>query len=93
MNNYSETYSICYDENVANMCIYGSSFVWDVLNGFEYGQIFRREIAYPMSNRKLEGFRKLAEQRLYYQKNPVKFLIDFFQIQLVDSQAFLFQRA
>lgn len=46
-----------------------------------------------MSTRKLDIFKRQAEVRLYYQKNPVKFLEDFFRIQLVDSQAYLFQMA
>ena len=86
-------YTIVYNSEVASKCKYGESFVWEVLNGYNYENIFVRELQRPMSFKKLEGYKKLAEKRLYYQKNPVRFLRDFFQIQLVDSQAFLFQKA
>lgn len=86
-------YNAIYNEEVASKCVYGKSFVWEVLNGYNYDNIFIKSIDRPMSHKKIEGFKKLAENRLYYQKNPVQFLKDFFQIQLVDSQAFLFQMA
>lgn len=86
-------YTIVYNNDVASKCRYGESFVWEVLHGYNYDNIFTRELQRSISLKKLEGYKKLAENRLYYQKNPVLFIRDFFQIQLVDSQAFLFQRA
>ena len=85
---------IYYNDQIAGMCIYGRDFVRDLL-GIEndYRDIFVKRQVYPISNKKLEGFQRLNEERLFYQQNPVRFVEDFFQIQLLDSQAYLFQAA
>ena len=85
---------IYYNDQIAGMCIYGRDFVRDLL-GIEndYRDIFVKRQVYPISNKKLEGFQRLNEERLFYQQNPVRFVEDFFQIQLLDSQAYLFQSA
>lgn len=90
MNNYN----VCYDDKIANQCIYGSDFVKEIL-GIEnhHNDIFAPQREYPISNKKLEGFIRLNEERNYYQQNPVKFYEDFFRIQLLDSQAYLMQSA
>lgn len=87
-------YSIAYDEQIANSCIYGASFVRELL-GIEnkYNEIYRKPVDYPMSTKKVEAFQRISEERRYYQENPVQFLKDFFNIQLIDSQAYLFQSA
>lgn len=41
-----------------------------------------------MSTRKLEGLKRLAEIRTYYQKNPVKFIEDIIGAELLDAQAY-----
>lgn len=87
MDNY---YRACYDEALAEQCIYGSDFVRDILG---VDSVFVRKMDYPISNKKLEGFIRLNEERDYYQQNPVKFFEDFFRIQLLDSQAYLMQSA
>ena len=79
--------------DVADSCIYGQSFVYDILSGYDYNSIYFPQIDRPISDRKLEGFKRLAMARMYYQKNPVKFIEDFFRIQFVDSQAYNFQMA
>ena len=38
--------------------------------------VFVKPTDYMISQRKLEGYRKLAEIRAYYQRNPVKFMED-----------------
>lgn len=85
---------VYYNDQIAGMCIYGRDFVRDLL-GIEngYSDIFVKRQVYPISNKKLEGFQRLNEERLFYQQNPVRFVEDFFQIQLLDSQAYLFQAA
>lgn len=85
---------VYYNDQIAGMCIYGRDFVRDLL-GIEndYRDIFVKRQVYPISNKKLEGFQRLNEERLFYQQNPVRFVEDFFQIQLLDSQAYLFQAA
>ena len=83
-------FRICYDKDLAENCIYGSDFVREILG---IDDIYTRKMNYPISNKKLEGFQRLNEERDYYQQNPVKFFEDFFRIQLLDSQAYLMQAA
>ena len=45
-----------------------------------------------MSTRKLEGLKRLAEIRAYYQKNPVKFIEDIIGAELLDTQAYTIMR-
>ena len=53
------------------------------LNYCEQGdKIFVKPGVYPMSSRKLEGFIKIANLQKYYQCNPVRFINDFFNIEL-----------
>lgn len=85
------SYTVCYDKDLAEKCIYGSDFVKDILSS--HPDIYLRQKDYSISNKKLEGFIRLNEERDYYQQNPVKFFEDFFRIQLLDSQAYLMQSA
>lgn len=48
---------------------------------------------YAMSSRKIESLIKIAEMQKYYQCNPVRFISDFFNIELIDAQAWIIQRA
>lgn len=93
MNQPQIEYPVIYNEEIANRCVYGASFVRDLLGISGYKDFYKKDIVYPMSSRKIEGFLKLAENKKYYQENPVKFIKDFFNIQLVDSQAYLMQMA
>lgn len=86
MNNYTA----CYDNNLAEQCIYGADFVREILG---IDSIYTRKIDHPISNKKMEGLLRLNEERNYYQENPVKFFEDFFRTQLLDSQAYLMQSA
>lgn len=64
------------------------------LNYCEQGnKIFVKPGVYPLSSRKLEGFMKIANLQKYYQCNPVRFINDFFNIELLDAQAWVIQRA
>lgn len=47
---------------------------------------------YAMSDRKLESLRNIARIQKYYQCNPVRFIEDFFNITLLDAQAYIVQR-
>ncbi len=89
-----DSYKVCYDSYLADKCIYGSDFVREIL-GVEnqYNNIYVPHRDYSISNKKLEGFIRLNEERDYYQQNPIKFFEDFFRIQLLDSQAYLMQSA
>lgn len=48
---------------------------------------------YAMSSRKIESLIKIAEIQKYYQCNPVRFIDDFFNIELLDSQALIVEKA
>ena len=48
---------------------------------------------YSLSTRKIESFKKIAYLQKYYQCNPVRFINDFFGIQLLDAQAWIVQRS
>lgn len=50
--------------------------------------VFIKPTEYSVSQRKLEGYIKLAEIRAYYQRNPIKFMEDILGIKLLDSQAY-----
>ena len=64
------------------------------LNFCEQGnKIFVKPGVYSLSSRKLDGFIKIANLQKYYQCNPVKFINDFFNIELLDAQAWVIQRA
>ena len=64
------------------------------LNYCEQGdKIFVKPGIYAMSSRKLEGFIKIANLQKYYQCNPVRFINDFFNIELLDAQAWIIQRS
>lgn len=47
---------------------------------------------YAMSSRKLERLIEIAKIQKYYQCNPVRFIDDFFSIELLDAQAYIVQR-
>ena len=64
------------------------------LNYCEQGnKIFVKPGSYALSNRKLEGLIKIANLQKYYQCNPVRFINDFFNIELLDAQAWIIQRS
>lgn len=83
---------VIYNDKVAKKCKYGSDFIKDILGTYNYGNLYIPKPVTNMSQRKLEGFQKIAEERAYYQQNPVRFIKDFFSIQLLDSQAYLMQK-
>ncbi len=86
-------YQCVYNDEIASSCIYGKDFVRDLLQHNYQSGIYVPENDVPLSSKKLEGFLRLAEYKNYYQENPVLFLKDFFNIQLLDSQAYLMMEA
>lgn len=48
---------------------------------------------YAMSTRKIEALVKIAHLQKYYQCNPVRFINDFFNIELLDAQAWIVQQS
>lgn len=68
------------------------------LKGIEHtclqsNQIYVKPGVYALSSKKLESLIKIAELQKYYQCNPVRFINDFFNIELIDAQAWIIQRA
>ena len=54
--------------------------------------IYVKPSVYAMSERKLESLINIAKIQKYYQCNPVRFIKDFFNITLLDAQAYIVQR-
>ena len=54
--------------------------------------IYVKPGVYAMSTRKLEALLYIAKLQKYYQCNPVRFIDDFFNIELLDAQAYVVQR-
>lgn len=48
---------------------------------------------FAMSQRKIDSLIKIAYLQKYYQCNPVKFIDDFFGIELLDAQAWIVQQS
>ena len=55
--------------------------------------IFVKPGVYALSNRKLQSLINIANAQKYYQCNPVRFISDFFNIELLDAQAWVIQRS
>lgn len=65
-----------------------------ILNYCKQGNtIFVKPGIYALSSRKLEGLIKIAELQKYYQCNPVRFINDFFNIELLDAQSWIIQQS
>ena len=58
----------------------------------EENVIYVKPGVYAMSTRKLESLFYIAKLQKYYQCNPVRFIDDFFNIELLDAQAYVVQR-
>lgn len=54
--------------------------------------VYVKPSVYAMSDRKLESLLNIAKIQKYYQCNPVRFIEDFFNITLLDAQAYIVQR-
>ena len=54
--------------------------------------IYVRPGVYAMSSKKLESLLKIGYIQKYYQCNPVRFIDNFFNIELLDAQAYIVQR-
>ena len=49
--------------------------------------IYVKPGSFALSQRKIESLIKIANLQKYYQCNPVKFINDFFDVELLDAQA------
>lgn len=55
-------------------------------------KVYIKPQEYPMSTRKIESLLKIAHVQKFYQCNPVRFIHDAFNIDLLDSQAYAITR-
>ena len=53
--------------------------------------VFVKPSDYAMSQRKLENYKRIAEIKAYYQRNPIKFMRDILGAELFDAQAYCIQ--
>jgi hypothetical protein len=60
-------------------------YLFDMFNDTS---IYVKPGVYAFSSRKLESLRRIAEIQKYYQCNPVRFIDNFFNIELIDSSVF-----
>lgn len=54
-------------------------------------QVFVKPTERDFSQRKLERYKKVAEMKAYYRKNPIRFVEDVLGAELLDAQAYCFQ--
>ena len=62
----------------------------ECIQGFD---IYVKPGVYALSSKKLESLKRIAWLQKYYQCNPVRFIDDFFNIELIDVQAWILQQA
>lgn len=62
-------------------------------NCIQGNKVYVQPGTYAMSSRKLESLKRIAYLQKYYQCNPVRFISDFFGVQLLDTQAWIVQRS
>ena len=72
----------------------------DTLDVIEYNNlcvqdktIYVKPGVYALSSRKIDALKKIAYAQKYYQCNPVRFINDFFGIELLDAQAWIVQQS
>lgn len=58
----------------------------------DYG-IFVKPIDYPLSQRKIDSLMAISEMQRYFQCNPLKWIDTMYNIEMLDAQALLIQRA
>ena len=56
-------------------------------------KIFVQNGVFALSQKKIDALIRIAEMQKYYQCNPVIFIKDFFNIELLDAQAWIVQQA
>lgn len=80
-----------FNEDIASCCYYGNELINTLFNG-EY-QVYQRDANYALSQKKIEGLKKIAWIRNYYLRNPISMIRDFFNIELLDFQTYMIMGA
>ena len=88
---YNNVYDY-YNEQVANSFKFGRKIL-DELFYIDKYQVAQRITQYPLSDRKIQSLKRIAVVQNYYQRNPVRFIQDFFNIQLLDFQKYIITSA
>ena len=78
-----------YNEQLASSFKYGRQVLDALFYRDKYTNVVQQQIIYPYSSKKIETLRKISELQMYYQRNPVRFIKDFFNIQLLDFQKYV----
>ncbi len=65
----------------------------EIGNCIQANTIFVKDGVYALSSKKIEALLRIAEMQKYYQCNPVRFIKDFFNIELLDAQAWIVQQS
>lgn len=71
----------------------GSRYIKDIQGDLKLNKVYVKKGQYALSTRKLNNFIQIARIQRYYILNPVRFIDDFFNIELLDAQAYIVQRA
>lgn len=66
-------------------------YLSDIMN--DNNVVYLKPGSYAMSTRKIDALINIARMQKYYQCNPVRFISDFFSIELLDAQAWIVQRS
>ena len=85
MNNMYSNYKIKIVEEM------NDEYLSDMFNGSN--TVYVKPGVYAMSTRKINSLIRIAEIQKYYQCNPVRFINDFFNIELLDAQSWIVQRS
>lgn len=82
-----ENISKYYNQEIAKSCYFGEQLVKELFN--EEYQVYQKIPEYLLSSKKLEGLKRIAALRVYYLRNPIRFIKDFFNIELLDFQCYM----
>lgn len=81
-----------WDDDIAEHCKFGYDFCETLFNLDKY-YVYTKPQDFLYSQRRIEAFRKIGLIRNYYLRNPIRFIDDFFNIELLDYQAYTIARS
>ena len=64
-------YPVVYNDEIANRCIYGASFVRELLGIENHTKIYHKDIIYPMSSERWKVFKGLPKKKIIIKKTPL----------------------
>lgn len=78
--------------NVQSLSSMKAEYIEAIFNMEKY-TVYCKPGVYALSSKKIRSLIVLAETQRYYQCNPVRFIDDWFNIELLDAQAYIVQRS